>query len=946
MNKIKLLVLGIIALTVMPAVAQMSQIPQLPIDPAVRHGKLPNGLTYYIRHNAEPKGQADFYIAQKVGSVQEEEEQRGLAHFLEHMAFNGSNHFPADGQLVKYCESIGVKFGQNLNAYTSTDETVYNIDNVPMTGNNLDSCLYILQDWAGGLHLTDKEIDKERGVINEEWRMSTTGAMRIYERQLPNLYPGSRYGNRLPIGLMSVVNHFPYDVLRAYYKKWYRPDLQGIVIVGDIDADEVEQRVKTLFSPLTMPENPAAYEHYPVPDNSEPIYIIDKDKELRSPSIGLSFKHKPMPAELRNTMVFLAQGYMHGIINRSINARLNELSQKPDCPFVGAGVSYGNYLLSKTCDAFELNIVPKNGQDAAAVKAALQEVERAARHGITATEIIRARDEFLSGMERIYDNREKQKNSFYTKQYVRHFLENNAVPGIETEYDLCKMLAQQIPYDVLNKEIARLAASIDTNFVFFAMYPDKAEQTIPTVEAMKAAVSEAKGADLEAYVDNVKNEPLIAKLPKKGKISKESPAAFGYTKWTLSNGANVYFKKTDFNDAQVIMSAHSFGGNSKFADRDLENFLLLDDAISSTGLGNFKATELEKKLAGKQASVSFGVGELSESVSGISTPKDLRTLFELIYLRFQKPVDDPDAYNNFMAMMKTQLENAGKLPMSAFRDSISSTLYKGVARKQPVSLATLAKADYNTMKRLYTERFNAAGDFDFYFTGAFDTDSLRAFTEQYIAPLPKAKKREAYTDLGIEMTKGEVENRFRRKMETPQAYILQVWHGETPYSLKTAATISAFGDILEKRLLKTIREDGGMAYSVNASASAEKGKKEQYSLQIVCPFTPEKCDSVLYLIEEGIRGIAQNGVTESELEDVRKFELKEYAEAQRNNGYWQGLILNRNNWNVDSRTGYEDCIKTVSSKDIQDFVNNVLYRHRNRSTVIMLPEEQDTDGAK
>lgn len=935
MNKVKFLVLALVAMLVMPAAAQ--QIPELPIDAAVRYGKLPNGLTYYIRHNAEPKGQADFYIAQKVGAVQEEDSQRGLAHFLEHMAFNGSKHFPNDGQLIKYCESIGVKFGQNLNAYTSTDETVYNIDNVPMTGSNLDSCLYILHDWAGALSLTDKEIDKERGVIHEEWRMSTTGAMRIYERQLPNLYPNSRYGYRLPIGTMDVVLNFPYDVLRAYYKKWYRPDLQGIVIVGDINVDEVETKVKDIFGKLTMPENPAAYEHYPVPDNAEPIYIIDKDKELRSASISIMFKHDPIPTEMRNTMAYLMQNYLLSIAGSAINARLNELSQNPDCPFLGAGVDYGNYIVSKTKNAISVGIMPKPGQDAAAVQAVMQEIERAARFGITGTEIFRAREAFLSNLERTYDNRDKQKNSFYTKQYVRHFLENDPIPDIETEFNLYKTIAQQISAEVINGTLPHLVASTDSNFVFLGMYPEKDDVKVPTVEEMKGAVAAAKVAKLEPYVDNVKDEPLIQKLPKKGKIKKEEKADFGYTKWTLSNGANVYFKQTDFNDAQVLMTAFSYGGNSKYSDKDVPNIQLFNAVVNATGLGNFKATELDKKLAGKQASVSASMTQLTETLAGNSTPKDLRTLFELTYLKFQQPANDPDAYNNLISTLKTSLQNAEKVPMTAFRDSISSTLYPGILRQQPVKIPTLEAANYEAIKRMYSERFKAASDFDFYFTGNFNVDSLRLFTEQYIASLPKGGKRENYTNLNIVPRLGDVENRFYRNMETPQAYMLQYWHGEMPYNLKNAAVASAFGDVLSKRLLKSIREDGGLAYSVNASAQVEKSDDERYTLQIVCPFTPEKADSVLYLIDLGINEILEKGVTPEELDEIKKFELKEFTEAQRSNAYWQGLIQRKNNWNIDSRSEYEATIKAITSKDIQDFIR-VMKSHKNRSTVIMLPE--------
>lgn len=937
MNKVKLFLLALVALLVMPAQAQ--QMPQLPLDPAVRYGKLPNGLTYYIRHNQKPQGQVNFYIAQKVGAVQEEESQRGLAHFLEHMAFNGSKHFPGDGQLVKYCESIGVKFGQNLNAYTSTDETVYNIDNVPVTPNNIDSCLYILADWSGGLLLLDKEIDKERGVIHEEWRMTNTGAMRIYERQLPNLYPGSRYANRLPIGTMDVVLNFPADTLRAYYKKWYRPDLQGVVIVGDIDVDQMESKVKSVLGAIPMPANPAKYEHYPVPTTPEAIYAIDKDKEVTKPTIIMFFKHEAMPQEMRNTQAFQLTKYINHIITSSINARLDEQSKKPESPFNGAGVDYDNYFISKTADAFMVQIAPKPGQDAAAVQAVMEEVERAMRFGFNDTEVIRQREEFLASYESAFNNREKQDHNYYTSQFVRHFLENNAAPGIEATYNTFKQMTPMLPTEVFNEVVKEYAASTDTNFVFFAMYPDKEGVEVPTAEAMKQAIAAAKAAKLEAYVDNVKNDPLIPVLPKKGKIKKTKAAPFGYTKWELSNGANVYFKQTDFNDDQVSFGARSFGGSFKFADADVLNSKLLDAAISMTGLGNFSASELEKKLAGKKASVSSSVNRVTEELNGGSTPKDLRTLFELVYMKFQTPGNDVESFNSLISMLRTNLLNAEKNPMKAFGDSINSTLFNKHPRTGEVKLEDLDKIDFQRIRELYSQRFQSAGDFDFYFTGAFNVDSLRAFTEQYIASLPnKTKKREAYTNIPLYPKTGVIENRFQREMETPQARLLQLWSGFEKYDLKKAVVASVLGDVLDKRYLKSIREDGGMAYSVSAASSLSYGPEDRYSLQIVCPFTPEKVDSVLYLMDLGIKEVARDGVRADELDEIKKFELKQYNEAQRNNDYWEGLITAYNLWGKDGQKGYVEALNSVTSDDVKRYLNEVVLRDRNRATIIILPK--------
>ena len=913
------------------------QMPELPLDPAVRYGKLENGLTYYIRHNAEQKGLADFYIAQKVGAVQEEDSQRGLAHFLEHMCFNGSEHFPGSDDLVKFCEGIGVKFGYNLNAYTACDETVYNISDVPVTAENVEGMFNILYDWAAGLTLPEEEIDKERGVIKEEWRMRNSGAMRIYERALPLLMSGSRYGYRLPIGTMEVVENFPYQELRDYYEKWYRPDLQGIIIVGDINVDELEAKVKDVFGKIKMPENAAPYEFYPVPDNNEAIYVIDQDKELRQASISIYFKQQPLPLELRNTQVGVATNLITSMVCSMLNARLEELSQKPDCNFIGAGAYYDNMVVAKTIDAFTVSISPKPGKDAEAVQEVMQEVQRAVRFGFTGGEKFRAQENIISSLERLNLNRDKQKNETYVNWYVRHFLDNKPAMDIETTFMVYKQFADALPLEAYSQTFAQLAASTDTNFVFFAMYPEKEDVAVPTVDAMKAAVKAAVNAELTPYVDNVKNEPLVPELPAKGSIVKEEAADFGYTKWTLSNGANLYFRQTDFNDAQVMLRAESFGGMSLVKDEDVMNARILREVMNSTGLGNFTAVELQKKLAGKQVSTSVSLGDHMEHISGSATPKDLRTLFELLYLRFQKPANDPDAYANFMSYQRTSLANASKLPQKAWSDSISSTLYPGVERQRPFTMEDLDKMSYEEIKRIYSERFASAGDFNFYVTGAFNLDSLRVMTETYLASLPGCAKREKFVDLGIDARKGVVENRFFREMETPQAFLAQIWHGEKKYTLKDALTVSAFGDVLSQRYLKSIREDGGLSYSVNASASMDYDIKDEYSLQIVCPFTPEKCDSVLLLMQIGIQDIAQKGVTDEELDKIKKFELKQFADSQRENAYWQGLIIEKVEWGKDGQKDYEKIINGLNSKDIQKFVNKTLLKKPNTSTIIMLP---------
>ena len=909
----------------------------LPVDTAVRVGKLSNGLTYYIRHNALPEGRAHFYIAQRVGSVQEDESQRGLAHFLEHMCFNGTDNFKGN-DLIKYCESIGVKFGVNLNAFTSTDETVYNIDDVPVgREQTVDSCLLILRDWAGGLTLDPKEIDKERGVIREEWRLRSSASQRIFERNLETLYPGSRYGKRMPIGLMSVIDNFKPEALRAYYKKWYRPDLQGVIVVGDIDPDKVEASIERIFGSLPMPENAAKYETYPVPDNDTPIYVVDKDKEVQQGIIDIFFKSEAFPDSMKNSVAYAGMQYLQNVACGMMNARFNELSTQPDCPYLGAMVRYTDYLLSKTKAAVELIVVPKPGQDTAALRAAMQEVVRARRFGFTDTEYGRMRDELMSQLEEVYTNRTKQYNAFYTQQYVDNFLDNEPIPSVADEFNLMKRLTPVLPAAAASELFGQLVARTDTNFVLLAMYPEAEGTTVPTADAFRAAVDAAASAPLTAYVDSVNTDPLVASLPKPGKIVSETPSVHGYTCWTLSNGARVFYRQTDFNDSEVLLSAVSKGGSSKVEDKDLANLKFFDDAMSATGVGSFTATELMKKLAGKQVIVSPSLGYLTDNLSGSATPKDLRTLFELTYLRFQGPADDPDGFNNAVAFKRSELENADKNPQLAWSDSIQATLFGHHPRRQRLTLSDLDQVTYDGVKQIYRERFASAGDFDFFFTGAFNVDSLRAYTEQYIASLPGVGERETWTDRKVNQVTGVHDNRFTRQMETPQGFIGQLWTGKEEVTLKNSLVAQTLGQVLTARYLESIREKGGMAYTVQAMGSVNRAADDRYTVFIVCPVKPEKADSALLLMRQAIDDIARNGVTAEELDKVKKYEIKTFDDSQRQNAYWQNAAKETVEWENDPVTGFKETVEAITSADVQAFVRDVVLKQGNCVTVTMLP---------
>ena len=526
---------------------------ELPADPQVRHGVLPNGLNYYIRHNETPKGQADFFIAQKVGSILENDDQRGLAHFLEHMCFNGTKNFPGN-QLITWLESVGVKFGQNLNAYTGTDETVYNISAVPTARVGVqDSCLLILHDWADDLLLDGEEIDKERGVIHEEWRSRNVGRMRILEQILPTMYPESKYGYRLPIGTMEVVDNFPHQALRDYYEAWYRPDQQGIIVVGDIDVDRIEGKIKELFGPIEMPADAKPRETEEVPDTEGTIYAIGADKEMQFPMFNLFFKNEVMPKEMRNTMIYMVSDYIFDMISSMLNNRYTELAMDPSTPFAVGRADYSNYLLANSEDALSLTGVAKGDDMIPAFKSVYRELLRALRGGFTITEYDRARSQYLSDLENAYNNREKHDNTAYAREIVRHFIDGTPMPGIEYEYNTMSLMANNVPVDAINQTLKQLITN--DNRVVMAMLPEK------------EAMAEVDAENIEAFVDEVKAEPLIPQLPAPGKIVSETPVEkWGATKLTLSNGVEVVVKPTQFKADEILFDAQALGGTSVLPD--------------------------------------------------------------------------------------------------------------------------------------------------------------------------------------------------------------------------------------------------------------------------------------------------------------------------------------------------------------------------------------------
>ncbi|MBQ1702311.1 MAG: insulinase family protein, partial [Prevotella sp.] len=687
-----------------------------------------NGLTYYIRHNDYPEHVANFYIAQKVGSINENDDQRGLAHLLEHMAFNGSDHFKGNS-MQEYLQSIGVEYGRNLNAYTSTDQTVYYITDVPTARISVvDSCMLVLKDWSNGLTLTSEAIDEERDIVHNEYRMRIVGTQKILEQVLPDLYPGSKYGHRFPIGLMEIIDGCNPETLRAYYRKWYRPDNQGIIIVGDIDVDRTEQKIKELFGGITVPANAAKVELEPVPDNNEGIYVIGKDKEQQVSMFLVSMKHDATPDSLKNNVSYMVFDFARDVIAEMLNARFTEESQKPECPFLNASAEEGNYLVSRTKDAFTLSLIPKEGKELEGLATGLRELKRVKDFGFTATEYDRAKSEYISRLESTYNNREKQRSDVYCSQYVNNFIENEPIPSIEDKYQLMNQIVPMIPVEAINEIARQLITNNDTNFVVLAAVQEKDGKQYFTTDDMKKAVANVRQETLEAYVDNVKQEPLMAELPKAGSIVKEEDnTQLGFKKLTLSNGATVLMKKTDFNADQILMSAGSLGGNGVFGVKEANNLNFASMILSQSGLGNFSSTDLQKALSGKQCSTSFSISNSKHGLSGSTTPKDLETFMQLVHLDFTKVTKDEKAVQNFLTLLSTQLKTISLNNEAVFQDSVMSTVYNNNSFFRIPSAEDIDRISYDRVLEIWKELYGNAANFTFTFVGNYDETQLRKF---------------------------------------------------------------------------------------------------------------------------------------------------------------------------------------------------------------------------
>lgn len=934
----KLFLLPLLLLSLLPVVPVSAQqeMQPLPIDPKVRYGKLANGLTYYIRHNQQPKDRADFYLAQNVGSILEEENQRGLAHFLEHMAFDGTKNFPGHG-MDDFIESVGMRGGENFNAYTSFDETVYMIMNAPVSRPSVvDSCLLILHDWSSFITLADSAIEKERGVIREEWRTRRNAQSRLWEQQFPNIFQGSRYADRMPIGTIDVIDNFKPDELRDYYKKWYRPDLQAVIVVGDIHVDEVEAAIKKIFSDIPAPVHAAVRETFEVPDNDMPLLSIAKDKEASNTILYLYYKHDKLPKELSGTVAGLIKDYIQNVSALMMNERLEEILHQANPPFVYAEASDGDFIIARTKEAWSLAAIAKEGEIDSTLTTLVKETERLKRYGFTPSEYERARINLLKQYESAYKERENQKNSAYTREYVSHFTEGGYIPGIETEYALLSQIAPNIPVEQVNQYIQDMIG--DNNIVIGLTGPDKEGIVYPSEEELLRTFLKAQRTPVAPYQETVSNEPLIPHLPTPGKITDmQTDSLFGATVIILSNGVKVVLKPTDFKKDQILMTATRPGGSTLFGNADIDNLKVFNEVIDLGGLGHFSAIELGKRLAGKNVSCTPSLGLDDESFNGSAAPADLQTLFELIYLYFTAPRADEEAYASFENRMKAQLANAELDPMVAFSDTLTKVVYNDNPRALRLRPDDFKHISYPRIMEMYKERFSDASGFVFSFVGNIDPDTIRPYLEQYLASLPANGKIEKGNPAVVPaLRKGDDTTIFRRQMEVPKATVMNFISGQMEYNLENILTATLFKQILDLIYMEKVREDEGGTYGVQSYARISPFPEGRTTLQIAFDTDPAKRERMNAIVRNELKRITEIGVRPEDFKKSQDNMLKRHAESLQENSYWLNILDNYYYRHFDADTQYEAIVKGLTPAKVQEFAKKLL-EQGNYIEIVMEP---------
>jgi zinc protease len=906
---------------------------RVPIDPKIRMGTLPNGLRYYIKKNLKPEKRAELRLAVNAGSILEKDNQLGLAHFVEHTAFNGTKHF-AKNDLVKYLQSIGVRFGADLNAYTSFDETVYILPIPTDTARIIEQAFTILEDWAHGQVFDPTEVANERGVVHEEWRLHKGAGDRMLTQFLPIALKGSLYAKRLPIGTEASIMSATPARLRPFYDAWYRPDLMAVIAVGDFDPAAIEAQIKKHFAGIPRIPNAPKRIVATVPPNAKPLIAIASDKEATNTSVSVFFK---LPRDTGSTVGDYRRLLLEQLFFAIFNSRLNEIAQKPDAPFIGAGASRESFV-GRELAPFTLGAAVKDGGVERGVEALLVEARRVDQFGLLQSELDRAKADLLRGYEQANAERETTPSSSYAAEYIRNFLESEVIPGIEYEYAITQKLLPTIALADVNKLAARWIT--DSNRVVIVEAPIKQGVALPTEASVLAAFDRAARAPIVAFTENVSGDALVDALRPAGRVvnGRALPGA-GITEWKLSNGARVLVKPTDFKTDQILFTAYSVGGTSLVPDSNFMSAIFASQIAELSGLGKFDRVELEKKLAGKAASVSPSISEVTEGLGGSASPKDLETLFQLVYLTFTGARLDTSAWAALRGNAASFLANRGASPEAVFGDTIQVTMAQHAFRSRPLTQATFDEIDANNAIAFYKDRFADAGDFTFVFVGNVDTTTLKPLVERYLASLPAAGRVDSTRVNGPGAPKGIVQSTVKKGVENKATTVID-FTGPCVFSPETRFALRALMDAVQLRLTESLREKLGGTYSPNVNGGCSRVPRQEYNIQVSYGSSPDNVEMLSKAVFALIDSLQTQGPTPADLEKTREQIIREHEIELKQNQYWLSAITTRDQAGEDIAGivgPYDEMVRKLTAAQIREAARKY-FNVANYARFVLLPE--------
>jgi len=907
---------------------------KLPVDEKIRIGKLDNGFTYYLRYNKKPEKRVEMRLAVNVGSILEDEDQRGLAHFIEHMCFNGTKNFEKN-ELISYLQSVGIKFGPDINAYTSFDETVYMLTLPTDSTDILNNGYLVMEDWGHNVTFDNKEIDKERGVVIEEWRVGRGPSQRMLDKYLPVLFKNSRYAERLPIGKKEIIENADYETIKRFYHDWYRPDLMAFIVVGDIDVDETEKKIKEHFNKLELPDKPRQRLSYEVPDHKETLISINTDKEAPVTIVRIYYK---TDIEIQKTYGDYRNMLIQSLFTGMLNQRLDELIEKPDPPFINAGTYYGS-LWARTKYAFQaVALVGENGIEKG-LQSLFEENLRVKNHGFTAGELERFKKDMLRFYEKAYSERDKTESSTFASEYIRHFLENEPLPGVEFEYNFVKQYLPGITLEEVNLLADKWIT--DNNRVIVVQAPEKDDIIIPSENDLTALISQVEKSDLSSYEDKQIATSLIDNIIKKGEIiDQKKIEEIDITELKLSNGVKVILKSTDFKNDEILISAYSPGGHSLYTDEDHQSAINADGIVGESGVSTFSNSDLTKILAGKAISVSPSINYYFEGFKGNTSPKDMEALFQLIYLYFTNPRKDESSFQSYISKQQAYYKNLLSDPVRFYFDQYFriKTNNHPRANKLPTE-EDLKKIEFDKAIEIYADRFADASDFTFFFVGAFNTDSIKPLLEKYIASLPGIDRKETWKDLNIRPPEGKVDKVITKGM-APKSFVSIYFEKDVKWNEKDAHLLTTVGRILDRKYIEILREELSGVYGINTYAGLSKIPYSSAYLQIIFPCSPENIDSLTNTALAEISKIQQQGVSEEDIKKAKEIQRREIEENIKKNHYWLNNLQDCYLKGTDfSRfIDYEKRIEGISSDELQRVTSKYINLNE-YIRVVLVPED-------